>query len=417
MKDRTLPIEEVRALFGHGEVREQSLAEWVAGESLGLWSRSSDRLRLVASAQFARLAAGSQNEQEVVAAVFACAPEFRAVWLPLLAARLKEYGGNRSIRDVIPAIEKIGPASRVIRQLLPRAQIKDTGYSDIEMQLFGAPVAHAVSYPALLRVIGTTAPLIEGGDVKPAAYPPDIDPLTPQTNWVSGRLLRLPNVGEPAPGASYAVLPGSLAAPSEEEITRDQRLNSGVGWVLTRPWAFLLAQVVFTQEAWAAERSGSQLTLELPEEQFNHAHEPWQVLVFVTLESGEEVQCGTLGELTERILARLGVTLLVPPGTSRPLDLDTRLAPVINRLLRERVWRIADFSGLRLRRGYLIDEEFSNLCYRAFGNRYFSRLGSPVTAAVRSECERWAEEKLLSVRAARAASPLANDYEGAEPAQ
>jgi hypothetical protein len=52
--------------------------------------------------------------------------------------------------------------------------------------------------------------------------------------------------------------------------------------------------------------------------------------------------------------------------------IDARLAPVINRLLRERIWRIADFPGLRPRRGYLIDEEFSNLCYRSFGNRYFS---------------------------------------------
>ena len=100
------------------------------------------------------------------------------------------------------------------------------------------------------------------------------------------------------------------------------------------------------------------------------------------------------------------------PGDS---GLDARLAPVINRLLRERVWRIADFSGLRPRRGYLIDDEFSNLCYRAFGNRYFSRLRSPVTAAIRSECERWAEEKLISVRAVRAGSRLATDHERAEP--
>jgi len=167
----------------------------------------------------------------------------------------------------------------------------------------------------------------------------------------------------------------------------------------------LLAQMVFTQEAWAAERSGSQLTLELPEDQFDHAHAPWQVLVFVTLSTGEEVKCGTLGELIERVLARLGVTLLRPPG-GRPLDLDSRLGPVINLLLRERVWRIADFSGLTRRRGYIIDEEFSNACYRAFGNRYFSRLGSLVTAAIRTECELWARLKLASIRAARPAGGL-----------
>ena len=81
-------------------------------------------------------------------------------------------------------------------------------------------------------------------------------------------------------------------------------------------------------------------------------------------------------------------------------------------MLRERVWRIADFSGLRPRRGYLIDEEFSTLCYRSFGNRYFSRMGSMVTVAIRKECERWAEEKLATVRAVRAASQAVRGHDG-----
>ena len=417
MRYRGLPVEPLRTLFTHGEVQDASLDSWIPGGALGLWSRTADGTRSVASVELVRLAAASQSEQEAVTAAFACVPEFRRAWLPILAARLKEHGTNRNVRELIPAIEKLGPASGTVRNLLTGAQLKDTGLREVEIPLFGSPVDQAISYPSLLRVIATTAPLMEGGHGKPVSSPNDIDPLAPQSSWISGRLLRLPDPSEPMPGAFFAVLPGSLAAPSEDEVGRDQRLRSAVGWVLMRPWAFLLAQVVFTQEAWAAERSGSQLTLELPEDLFNHAHEPWQVLVFVTLASGEEVRCGTLGELAERILARLGVTLLVPPGTPRPLDLDARLAPVINRLLRERVWRIADFSGLRPRRGYLIDEEFSNLCYRAFGNRYFSRLGSPVTAAIRSECERWAEEKLISVRAVRAASRLATDREGAESVQ
>jgi hypothetical protein len=417
MRMKSLPLDSAHALLADGEVYENDLGAWIRGEAIGLWSRSIDGTRLIGSPELARLIANALSEREAVASLFACVAEFRSAWASILAARLKEYGANRNIRELISAVEKLGPASSAIRKLLIGAQLNDTGLRDVEMPLFGSPAGQATMYPVLLRVIGATAVLIEGGGGKPASTLLDIDPLAPQTNWISGRLVRLPDSAELAPGVAYAVLPGSLAALSEDETLRDRRLDSVVGWVLTRPWAFLLAQVVFTQEAWAAERSGSQLTLELPEDQFNHAHEPWQVLVFVTLVSGEEVKCGTLGELIERILARLGVTILVPPGTPRPLDLDARLAPVINRLLRERVWRIADFSGLRPRRGYLIDEEFSNLCYRAFGNRYFSRLGSPVTAAIRSECERWAEEKLVSVRAVRAASRLAPDYEGAEPVQ
>jgi hypothetical protein len=417
MRTDSIPVEKVRTLLNRGELSDTDLDTWIPGEALGLWSRSLDSSRLVASKELAHLCGSCMNEQEAVASLFACAPELRSAWVSILAARLKEYGANRNIRELIPAIEKLGPASNAVRQLLIGAQLRDTGLRDVEIRLFGAPADQAVTYPSLLRVIAATASVIEGGSGKPVSVLPDIDPLAPQTNWTSGRLVRLPDSGEPGPGTSYAVLPGSIAELGEDEMTRDHRLRSVVGWVLMRPWFFLLAQVVFTQEAWAAERSGSQLTLELPEDQFNHAHEPWQVLVFVTLVSGEEVKCGTLGELIERIFARLSITLLVPPGTPKPLDLDARLAQVINRLLRERVWRIADFSGLQPRRGYLIDEEFSNLCYRALGNRYFSRLGSLVTAAIRSVCERWAEEALVPVRPAHATPQLGIDYEGAESAQ
>jgi hypothetical protein len=411
---QSLPIDTLSQLMTRGEVRDSGLDSWFAGELLGLWSRSADGARLVASPALAKLEAEALNEQEAVAALFSCVPEFRSAWLSILAARLKEYGASRNVRELISTIGKLAYASRVLTIMLPESRLEATGFHDTELRLFGSPADQAVAYPRLVRALSATAALIEGGQGISAKHLPDIDPLSPQTCWQQGRLLRLPDVDEPEPNEAHAVLSGSVAPVSTEEAARDSRLQSSIGWVLTRPWIFLLAQLVFTQEAWAAERSGSELTLELPEDQFNHAHEPWQVLVFVTLASGEEVQCGTLGELIGRALRRLGVTLLGPPGAPKPLDLDARLSPVINRLLRERVWRIADFPGLRPRRGYLIDEEFSNLCYRAFGNRYFSRMGSLVTAAIRMECERWAEERLASVRVVRPtlpASSLLDDFQ------
>jgi len=415
-KPHALPTESVSALLTSGEVPNTSLDAWVPGEAIGLWYQSTDGSRLVASPALARLVSGTLNEQEAIASVFACVPEFRAAWLSILAARLKEYGAGRNVRELISTIGKLTYATGALRNLLSESRLEATGFHDVELTLFGAPAEHAVAYPRLVRVVSATAALIEGRQGTSAKPLPDVDPLSPQTCWQQGRLLRLPDLDEPAPNEAHAVLSGSVAPLSEGEAARDPRLQSTIGWALTRPWVFLLAQVVFTQEAWAAERSGSQLTLELPEDQFHHAHEPWQVLVFVTLASGEEVQCGTLGELIGKVLGRLGVTLLAPPGAPKPLDLDARLAPVINRLLRERVWRIADFSGLRPRRGYLIDEEFSNLCYRSFGNRYFSRMGSLVTAAIRTECERWAEEKLVAVRAVHAVSPAVRSQEGSETA-
>lgn len=415
-KPHTFPSADVSTLLTRGEVRSAELTAWVPGDTFGLWYRSGDGTRLVASPVLAQLAAESLNEREAQTSIFACVPEFRSAWLSILAARLKEYGSGRNVRELIATVSKLAPASRVIREKLPQARLDATGFDDVEISLLGAPAEQAVAYPRLVRVLSSTAALVEGGRGVPAKPLPDVDPLSPQTCWQQDRLLRLPNLEEPPPSEPHAVLAGSVAPISSEETPRDPRLQSSVGWVLTRPWAFLLAQLVFTQEAWAAERSGSQLTLELPEDQFNHAHEPWQVLVFVTLASGEEIQCGTVGDLIDRVLRRLGVTLLLPPGTPNPHDLDARLAPVINRMLRERVWRIADFSGLRRRRGYLIDEEFSTLCYRSFGNRYFSRMGSMVTASIRKECERWAEEKLTAVRAVRTAWQASRGQEGMEAA-
>jgi hypothetical protein len=416
MRLRAFPVDAASTVLAVGEIRGAGLETWIPGGTLGLWYQSADGSTTVASPLLAHLGEEALNEQEAVASVFACVPEFRAAWLSILAARLKEYGASRNLRELISAIGKIEPASRTLRKLLPEASLQATGFQDCELSLFGAPAEQAVTYPRLVRALASTAGIIEGGRGTPAKVLPAVDALSPQTCWQQDRLLRLPNLDEPPPHKPHTVLTGSVAPLSEEENVRDPRLQSSIGWVLTRPWTFLLAQIVFTQEAWAAERSGSQLTLELPEDQFNHAHEPWQVLIFVTLASGEEVQCGTLGELVGRLLRRLGVTLLIPPGTPKPLDLDARLAPVISRLLRERVWRIADFSGLRPRRGYLIDEEFSTLCYRSFGNRYFSRMGSMVTAAIRKECERWAEEKLATVSAARAASQAVRGQDGIEAA-
>jgi hypothetical protein len=414
MKTRLLPVNSARTLLQRGETSDNNLQTWIDGEALGLWSKSKDCSRLISSPPLARLSAEALSEQEAIAAVFACVPEFRAAWMSIQAARLAEYGAGRNVRELISTIGKLAPASKVLREKLPQARLEATGFQDVETALFGAPADLAIAYPRLLRALASTTALIEGCQGNNAKPLTDVDGLSPQTCWQQYRLLRLPSLNEPPPGEPHAVLTGSVVPLSMEEVARDARLNSSIGWALTRPWAFLLAQLVFTQEAWAAERSGSQLTLELPEDQFNHAHEPWQVLVFVALATGEEVKCGTLGELIGRVLRRLGVTLLIPPGTPKPLDLDARLAPVISRMLRERVWRIADFSGLRPRRGYLIDEEFSTLCYRSFGNRYFSRMGSMVTTAIRKECERWADEKLGAVRAVRADSQAFRGQDGFE---
>lgn len=78
------------------------------------------------------------------------------------------------------------------------------------------------------------------------------------------------------------------------------------------PWCFLLAQIVFTQEAWAAERISGELALELDLSNGSLAYRPPQVSVVITSPEGDEILCGSLGELLLRVLQQLGIELLAP---------------------------------------------------------------------------------------------------------
>jgi hypothetical protein len=387
----------VQALLHDGETASGPLDALPSGLRLGLWFRTADRLRCVATANLARMAARLPNRDEATAAIFACEERHRNAWWPLVAARLKDAGRRRDLAELCAAIDQVGPASAALGTLLPRAALKPTGQAELETLLFGAPAEQAVMAPRLLRALGATADLVEGGRGAPAAVVADIDPLDPRNNWARGRLLREPSAYElPRPGVS-AVLSGGWQSLTPAEVPAgDPPRNAAIRWVLNRPWALLLAQVVFTQEAWAAERLEGGLALELDDAHLGRFHEPGMVHVVVTTAAGDEVLCGSLGGLLLRILDYLGVTLLAP--AARPEFLDDRVGRLVHDLLERKVWRYDARGASGRRPGYLIHEEFSDACYGRFGGNHFYRLGSPLTAAIRAGCEAWARERLDRAR-------------------
>jgi hypothetical protein len=380
----------VRELLTVGETAAEPLAGLTAGRRLGLWSESADRKRCVASAALVHLAAALPGRDEAVAAVFACEERYRAAWLPLVVARLKDAGRRRDLVELCQAIDQVGVASGVLYGLLPTASLKSTGHGELETALFGAPAEQAVAGPRLLRAVGTTALLVEGRRGSPAATLADVDPLDPRICWVRGRLLRLPELEEQPRTGPQAVLAGTWCPLTQAEAGGDAR-QATMRWVLHRPWAFVLAQLVFTQEAWAAERSEGGLALELDDTQLNYWHRPYRVEVVVTNRDGDEVVCGSLGELVLRLLEFLGVSLLQP---CEPTRLDDRLGELVRVLQDRKVWRFDSRAVGGKRPGYFIHEDFSDACYRAFGSSHFYRLGGQVTGAVRSVCEGWARERL-----------------------
>jgi hypothetical protein len=394
-------IATVQQLLTAGEGAADAIEVLAEATRLGLWHKNHPANRAIATKTLVNLAATLPNVAETVAAVFACEPEWRSAWLRIVAVRLREAGKRRDAAELCSAIDQLGIASRRVCQLLPDASLQPTGHQALEIALFGAAAEQAVIWPKLLRVIGATGDLVEGGLGLPAAALPAVAALDPRHSWCSGRIIQLPVLNGSDSADVTFVLAGRCAPLSQAERVADDSPSQAVmRWVLYRPWVLLLAQIAFTQEAWEAEQISGRLALEVAEDQLVNPYEPGRVDVVITTADGDETLCGTLGDLLRRVLARLDVTLLARPEEAQRLD--ERLAPVIHLLLEQKIWRFEPHGAGSRRPGYVIDDDFSTSCYRAFGSKYFYRGGNLLTSAIRLTCEQWAKEKLSEAGAIRA---------------
>jgi hypothetical protein len=371
----TRMIEEVRSLLTLGEVSSTTLRDLESLRSTGLWLARDERL----TATPTLVAVGDRlpAAREMVPAVFSLLPEVRAAWSRLVRARLTDMGERK---DLTALTEAISAAGALATELVEVAEpsLEPTPFVELERAVLPAAAHEAAAFPVLLRVLAATAAIPNGGASAPL---PEMAFDDPSTAWRRGRLLRLPVATDSTP--ADAVLSGALDGRTDDSDT--------MRWALHHPWAFLLAQLTFTKEAWEAERVSGGIAYELEPAQLAVLQTPLRVEVVVTLPSGEEVRCGSLGELVHRTLAQLGVTLLAHRVTAAVLD--DNLGVVIDSLLRHEVWRFEHGAGGR-RPSYSIHPNFSDACYRALGSRAFYRLGSPITAAIRRAAETWARERI-----------------------
>lgn len=388
----THTIHAIEQLLTDGEASDTSLVELREGVNLGLWAPSFDGKSVVATAASVQLLQALPSRSEATAAILAADPNLRQSWQRIVTARLQELGSRRNAQELCNAIDTLGQSASSLLMQMPQASLNPTGYAELERLVLEAPAEQAIAAPKLIRILGAIAPLIEGQG-KPTSMLPLVDDQDPSRNWIKGRVIRLPNAAtvdqKPEFGFSCSsVLSGSLAdyQPVKKEGVKTMY------WVLARPWCFLLAQIVFTQEAWAAERIAGGLTLELDPGNLPQALQPSKVTVVITNAAGEETICGSLAELVLRVLDQLGVTLLAADSS----QLDRDLAPVISALLQRQVWQFDLGSSMR-RPSYTIHPAFSDDCYRALGSRYFNRLASSVTASIRSTCTRWAIERRAQI--------------------
>jgi len=377
-------VEDVQVLLAQGEAPSSSLSALETVRASGLWSERGEVA--VASPAVVALINRLPSPGEATAALFSLDPEVRASWQAIVRARLAEMGERKDPAALTEAITGAGAlAGELLRVATP--SLSPTAFGELEREVLPAAAHEAPAFPILLRVLAATATMPEAG---PTSLLPDISFDDPGTAWRSGRLLRLPISTDPLP--AQVVLTGAL----EGQTTSGDPMK----WALHHPWVYLMAQLTFTKEAWEAERVSGGISYELEPAQVSLLQSPPRVEVVVTLPSGEELRCGSLGELVQRTLAQLGVMILAHRITAARLD--DRLGLVIDALLRHDVWRFEHGTGGH-RPGYRIHPAFSDACYRALGSKAFYRLGSPVTAAIRRTAETWAGERIA--RASVGASP------------
>jgi len=391
IQGRTLTrlVEDVRTLLTQGEASASTVRALESARTTGLWSDRGDVA--VAKPALVALVDRLPNPGEALPAVLSLEPELREAWLRVVRARLAEMGERGDIAALTEAISHAGMlASELVSIQAP--SLAATPFGELERAALTTPAHEAAAFPALLRALAATAALPTDPTAALPSSLPEVVFDDPRVTWRPGRLLRLPVPTEAA--TTTVVLNGALDGKCGDA--------DPMRWVLHHPWAFLLAQMVFTKEAWEAERVSGGITFELEPAHTSLFQSPPRIEVAVTLPSGEEIRCGSLGELCQRTLAQLGVTVLGHRVTASTLD--DRLALVIEALQRRDVWRFEHGSGAR-RPAYTIHPSFSDACYRALGSRAFYRLGSSVTAAIRRASEGWARERIARAAPAEGGKP------------
>jgi hypothetical protein len=391
LQGRTLTrlVEDVRTLLTQGEASASSVRALESARTTGLWSECGDVV--VGRPILVALIDRPPNPAEALPAVLSLDPAQREAWLRVVRTRLAEMGERGDIASLTEGISQAGTlASELVSIQTP--SLAATPFGELERAVLTTPAHEAAAFPVLLRALAATAALPTDPTAAMPSSLPEVVFDDPRATWRPGRLLRLPVPTEAA--TTTVVLSGALDGRSGDA--------DPMRWVLHHPWAFLLAQMVFTKEAWEAERVSGGIAFELEPAHASLFQSPPRIEVVVTLPSGEEIRCGSLGELCQRTLAQLGVTVLGHRITASTLD--DRLALVIEALHRRDVWRFEHGSFAR-RPAYTIHPAFSDACYRALGSRALYRLGSPVTAAIRRASEGWARERIARAAPADGSKP------------
>lgn len=391
-------INALRRLVISGEAPAKDLKA-LAGEKLGLWYKpNNDEDEEVCFMSFTLYnIIGSINHWELrVATILACEKVVRERWLHISACWLKELVNLKDMKKLCNLIGIAGDASIALNEIvqaLPGDLPNDSKAIQVEKFLFGIS-DHLILRPKIFTAISRTGHLIEGGLVAPAMVLRNVDFSNPSKNWISGRLLHLPKearlTAKLRKNFSSPILIGNWKPP---EHLPAKPCKAVVSWIVGSPWLFLLTQLVLVKERWSKETRLTRSEVPLDNQLILQPKEkdeflcPKEIIVKIKLiDSGYEVECGSLAELLMRVLDNLGVHIFTSINIS---ELNALLSPLIQELLIKNVWAF-DY-GNNNGCNYQINIHFA--ANFALDN-VFSNLGQEVAEAISKTCENWGKEKL-----------------------
>jgi hypothetical protein len=366
-------------------------------QNLDLWHISLDRKTLIASKNLLMLRQSLNTDLDTVAVIIATQQSYQQAWAKIVAAQLNDAAARNDINALSKQISLLASGAKAVLSQSNNASLTPSDFKDVECFIFGQGAEQSASYPKLLRALATGALLVnasrnENQNKKHNSLIlelPPIDPIDPtdiSTFWQTERLIGLPSIEGTKQGCDYH-LNGFVKKPSNDLDDKQT-----IDWLMNNPWAYLLAQIIYTQDIWRSEQIAGGLILEIDPSQIKHFMQPNAVKVVVTTIAGHEVNCGSLAELILRVLDTLAIHLLSSLKHQQQIEsLNAAISPLIGFIIEAKVWQFIEGSSKDIPQ-YKTHRRFDRIPTSRIGSIYFARPGKRITAAIREQAESWANE-------------------------
>jgi hypothetical protein len=363
-------------------------------QNLGLWLISDDSKTLIASKKLLMLRQSLNTDLDTLAAIVATQPSFQQAWAKIVAAQLNDAAARNDINALSEQISLLGTGAKAALLQSNNASLTPSDFKDVESFIFGQGAEQSASYPKLLRALATGTTLVNASLNQEKNKNNDscilelspINPTAISTFWQSQRLIELPSIAVTNQGCDYH-LNGLVKAASSGLDDKNT-----IDWLMNNPWAYLLAQIIYTQDLWRSEQIAGGLVLEIDPSQIKHFMQPNAVQVVVTTIAGQEVNCGSLAELLLRVLDALTIHLLSPLKHQQQIEsLNAAISPLIGFMIEAKVWQFIEGSSKDIPQ-YKTHSHFDRIPTSRIGSIYFARPGKRIAAAIREQAESWANE-------------------------